>query len=76
MSLSFQIQFKDKFGDHFAFKRGNTPEEALSALRKAHDGRGVVTYSVPVALNPQPFTEESRKSRADFWLKHGAAPGL
>lgn len=71
MAICYHIRYRDRFGEHLGIKWGEKPLDALEALKKGH-GSGA-EYSDPVAVNPQPFSEESRKHLAAFWKIHGRA---
>lgn len=75
MALCYRISYSGMFGTRVAFKWGEDEKDALSLLKKSHDkhgGMGIGAYGVPVPVNPQPFTPESRGVRADFWQQQGS----
>jgi hypothetical protein len=57
----YEIPYKDRWGGHVSTKWGGTPQEAVACLRKSLSA--VAEIGTPVAMNPQPFSEEARALR-------------
>lgn len=66
--LCYKIPYQHKFGSFVASKWAQTPEEALSLVKKAQAGMsastGIITYGPVVPVCPQPFESKATTAGA------------